>query len=137
MKRVLHSLMLVIGLIGWFIGVLGFVMATGAAVLGERLIPGFRFGNCWSFALPRYVQSGGYLIVRPADDVLFLGRFQIPHVIWAQELPLGMPVQQFVPLARSHSKFLPWKTIWYAGRQRNRERARRSTPQPDTNLADL
>jgi hypothetical protein len=125
LRRVAHSVLLVIGLPLWLIGVLCFTAAAYAAVAGDRLMPGRMFGNCWTFTLPRYVQRGGYLIVRPADGVRFLGVFHIPHVIWAPALPKGMPVEQFVPLVRSNSRWFPWHTLWYEGRARNRERAKR------------
>lgn len=137
LRRLAHSLLLVVGFVVWLAGVLCFTAATYAAVAGEKLMPGRMFGNCWTFALPRYLQRGGYLIIRPADDVRFLGIFRITHVIWAQELPKGMEVEQFVPLTRSRSKWFPWQTIWYAGRQRNRERPRRGDPQPPTYPGDL
>ena len=136
LRRLAHSLLLVVGFVVWLAGVLCFTAATYAAVACEKLMPGRMFGNCWTFALPRYLQRGGYLIIRPADGVRVLGIFHVPHVIWARKLPTGMPVEQFVPLVRSHSKWFPWRTIWYEGRARNRERAQREDPQPDTNWDD-
>jgi hypothetical protein len=131
LRRFAHTCLLVVGFPLWLVGVLCFTAASYASIAGEWLMPGRMFGNCWTFALPRYVQRGGYLIIRPADGVRFLGAFHIPHVIWARELPQGMSVEQFVPLKRSHSKWLPWRTVWYEGRLRTRERVKRKDPDWD------
>lgn len=137
MKRVLHSTLLVLGFLAWFLGVLLVALSAGLAVLGERVLPSLMYGNCWTYVMTKY-WHGGYLIVRRADDVRFLGRFQIPHVIWCQSLPTGMEVQHFVPTGvRSKAKWLPWRTIWYEGEVRRRERKRPGEPQPDTGAAEL
>lgn len=135
MKRLAHALLLVLGFCMWAIGTGFFTLAMWIAVAGSKVMPG-TMGNCWNHALPKY-RKGGYLLIRPADDVRFLGRFPIPHVMWADRLPDGMPLEQYVPLVRSNSKWLPWRTIWYEGRIRHRERRRRGDPQPETSHAPL
>lgn len=140
MKRITHTLMLIVGFFAWLLGTLFYSGAMALAVLGDRLISTETFGNCWTHALTRYHRRGGYLIIRPADDVRFLGRFGIPHVIWCRVLPDDIQVEQFVPKKRSRSQWLPWKTIWYEGRIRRRERPHPGAEQPETkpgNLDDL
>lgn len=137
MKRVIHSLLLIVGFWVWAIGVLFLGLATWIAAVGDQVIPGLLYGNCWSYALPRYWGRGGYLIVRRADDVRFLKYFHIPHVMWCAQLPPGMAVEQFVPLVRSKTQWLPWRTIWYPGRIRLRERRVKGADPPETDRPGL
>ena len=137
MRRIAHSLMLVLGFGAWLCGTLLYAAAMLLAVLGDSLISTETFGNCWTHALTRYRKRGGYLIVRPADDVRVLGRWTVPHVIWCRVLPDDIRIEQFVPTVRSRSKWFPWRTIWYEGRIRHRERPHPGAEQPDTSWDDL
>lgn len=62
LRRLAHACLLVVGFPLWLIGVLCFTAATYAAIAGEKLMPGRMFGNCWTFALPRYVERGGCFV---------------------------------------------------------------------------
>lgn len=137
MRRIAHSLMLVLGFGAWLCGTLLYAAAMLLAVLGDLLISTETFGNCWTHAFTRYKRRGGYLIIRPADDIRFLKRWRVPHVMWCRVLPEDIAVEQFVPSSRSRHQWLPFRTIWYEGRIRHRERPHPGAEQPETKPGDL
>lgn len=137
MKRITHSAMFVVGFLAWIAGTALYATAMGLAVLGDMLISTNTFGNCWTHALTRYKARGGYLIVRPADDVRLFRRWTIPHVMWCRVLPHDIQVEQFVPNDRSKNKWFPWRVVWYEGTIRRRERPHPGAEQPDTSFGGL
>lgn len=128
MRKFAIGCLLVAGFLTWVVTVVFLWFTTLLAVLGKKLErPGDDLiGNCWTYALPRYHEHGGWLLIRSAYGVRFLKYFKISHVAWVKELPPeGLIMEQFDPISRDHSKWLPWKTIWYHGRVLNYELKRK------------
>lgn len=126
MKKGLIGLLLVLGLIPWLVAMVCLWLSTWMARLGDRISPGLMYGNCWSYALPKFARHGGYLLVRPARGIRLLKMFSVPHVIWVKRLPCeGVELEMFQPIDRDHSSWLPWKTIWYKGQIKRAEKAGR------------
>lgn len=116
MKRVMIGLLLLLGLIPWLVAMVCLWLSTWAARIGHRLDPDLMYGNCWSYALPRFARHGGYLLVRPARGIRLFKVFSVPHVIWVRGLPdEGVELEMFEPINRDRSSWMPWKTIWYKG----------------------
>lgn len=114
--RSAHALLAFTGFLFWAVGTTALVVTTFIAVIGHRLWPDADMGNCWTYALPRFADRGGYLLVRPADGQKFLG-MTVPHVIFVASLPKdGVELEQFVPLKRHRSKWFPWYTVYYKGK---------------------
>jgi hypothetical protein len=95
MRRALHAVLVLVAALPWLAGVLAFGLATLCVLAADRLWPGATHGNCWSFAGPRWVRHGGYLLVRLADGVPML------HAAIVHRLPAdGVQLEQFMPARR-------------------------------------
>ena len=123
MRRVAYAALLALGFVFWLVGWASFGAVALLSALGDRVAPGIMTGNCWSHALARFARRGGYLIVRPADDVRLFWGIRIPHAMWAHDLPEDMDLEQFVPVDRSKSRGIPWRTVWFKGELRSRDRS--------------
>ena len=121
MRDVIHKALVTIGFCFWCVAMWMMTITTLFAIIGERVKPDATDGNCWSYALPKYHKHGGYLLVRAADRVKFLGYFQIPHVSWVRHLGSNSDLMYLDPLNREVGKWMPWHTIYYKGRVKTRE----------------
>ena len=117
MKKCLIGMLLVLGLIPWLIAMPCLWLCIRVARLGQWIDPDLMYGNCWTYALPRFARHGGYLMVRPAVGVKLFRWLSVPHVIWVKRLPTdGVELEMFEPLHRRPANWLPWHTIWFRGR---------------------
>lgn len=125
-RKLAVAILVGVGLLFWAIGVVCLGLTTQLTLLGRRVAPDdSTYGNCWTYALPRYHKHGGYLLVRPAQGVRVLG-FKVPHVAWISELPIdGLVMEAFDPLDRKVNKWVPWRVVWYHGQVINYERRRK------------
>lgn len=48
-----------------------------------------KYGNCWTYAIPRFVREGGFIIVRWSPRNKF-----IPHISYSRDLET---IEEFVP----------------------------------------
>lgn len=122
MRRILIGLVLGLGAIPWALGVSLVGVSGWFARVLSHLDPAHKFGNCWTYALPRYQERGGYLLIRPSRGVKFLSLFLIPHVSWVRELGDGVDLEQFEPVSRRGGKWFPWYVLWYHGVVTTKER---------------
>jgi len=98
-------------------------LVIALTILADKVWPNAQYGNCWTYTLPRWKKYGGYLLIRPADEVRFLDTLPVPHVIWVQSFDTaGSVVSQFYPEKRNVSRWMPWFTIYYKGKVLNNER---------------
>lgn len=69
-----------------------------------------RYGNCWIFAIPKFIIEGGYLIVRwsPRNAL-------IPHIAWSRDLET---VEDFVPEKPKRTLIGMIHAFCFKGRQR-------------------
>jgi hypothetical protein len=127
MRVVIHVLLAAVGFGTWCAAMWLMAATTALAVLGDKVLPNATHGNCWTFALPRWHIHGGYLLVRNADGQRFLGFLPVPHVAWVKHLGNEALLEQFDPITRHYSWWMPWFTIYYAGRIKKTERQHDST----------
>ena len=83
------------------------------------------YGNCWIYAIPKWIREGGYLCVRKAPGVFFLGFLIVPHVM---HISRTGTVSDFYPLHRESAHYLPYFTLFYKGYIRIKENG--TTPFP-------
>lgn len=123
--HLLHFLLNAIGIIPWLLGVFMFFITTNIAILGHKLLPDADKGNCWSFALPRWYLSGGYLVIRWSKSREKIFGMRIPHVIWVSDGIQNTELQQTIPLNLTTKKILPpvfyfkYKVVTTETKQRN------------------
>jgi hypothetical protein len=92
-------------------------VVVALSYLGNRVYPDSLRGNCWSYALWRWDKYGGYLAIRKAYGVKFLGWFPVPHVIWVKNLPRKVVrLKQFVPVDRKTAQWIPYFTGYFKGK---------------------
>lgn len=98
----------------WFVSMGIMVVALGLVVLADWLWPDANYGNCWSFAVPRWWRSGGSLQMREADDVKFFGRrARVPHVNWVHRMPADVGVHRTEPIERYRGSWLILRNFFY------------------------
>lgn len=128
MRTIAHAVLMLIGFVPWSFAMLLLTLVMGLSVLGERVLPNAKRQNCWTYALPRWHRSGGYLLVRAAFGVRFLGLFMVPHVSWVRVLPPdGVELEMFQPNKRKSAFLLPWHVVYYVGHVSTREKPRNAT----------
>jgi len=85
------------------------------ALLGRRIDPAHKRGNCWTYALPKFLDNGGYLAIRASDGLKFLKVFIVPHVLYMPILHGRSVISQYVPIDRKSSFLFPWYAVNYHG----------------------
>lgn len=121
-RRVAHFFFAVVAFVLWAIGCLFFVLTTGCALAADAIEPGSEYGNCWTYALVKWIREGGYLVVRPADGVTFLWIFPVLHVLHCTELPRrGVVLTQTYPVDRKIARLLPLFSVYFRHVVRNVE----------------
>ena len=121
MRATLHF---IVTMLGAFFGAIALCFCTivcALALLGKRIDPTHKRGNCWTYALPEFVEKGGYLAVRASDGLKFLGVFIVPHVLYMPILHGRSVISQYVPIDRRSSSLLPWYAVNYLGEIRSVE----------------
>ena len=122
MRKLVHIVLASVGFVFWCAAMWLMAFTTWIAVLADKVLPDATHGNCWTYALPRWYLHGGYLLVRNADGQRFLGFLPVPHVAWVSHLGDASLLEQFDPVRRQHSFWMPWHTIYYRGRVKTTER---------------
>ena len=121
MRAALHFIVTMICAAAWAFAMCFFVLVCALAMLGKLIDPDMTRGNCWLYALPLFIEKGGYLAVRAADGNRFLKVFMVPHVLYMPILHSRSIVSQYVPANRKSAFWVPWHTLIYRGRVRNVE----------------
>lgn len=107
MRRLAHAIIVVMAALPWLVSCIFFSMSAALVVLADRILPNARHGNCWSFAVPRWWHSGGYLLIRWANGM------PIPHVAWVRKLSDQNSLEQTAPLNRVRSVAMIWKALYF------------------------
>jgi hypothetical protein len=79
------------------------VVVSCLGIAAHWVHPNSTWGNCWSYAVPRWLKHGGYLSIRWSRSARLFGVPFIPHVIWVRELCEHSVVEQTVPDRTSKS----------------------------------
>ena len=115
MRAALHF---IVTMLGVFFGAIVLCFASivcALALLGKRIDPTHKRGNCWTYALPEFIEKGGYLAVRASDGITFLKVFIVPHVLYMPILHGRSVILQYVPINRKSSFLFPWYAVNYHG----------------------
>ena len=115
-RKVTHFLLAWIGTVFWAIGNCLYVLTALIILLGQKVHPTSKYGNCWSYAVPLWLRYGGHLAVRASDHNKFLWVFPLPHVKFIPVLPPeGVEMRQFIPpeSERQESEAFPWYAVYY------------------------
>lgn len=116
MRRVAVAALLTVGIVPWIFGVLCLGLCVQISVLARALMPDSRHGNCWTYAMPRWYEHGGWMMIRWSEDVRLFGLFRIPHAVWLKRLPdEGVQLESFSPTDRKPGRWFPWHVLWFHG----------------------
>ena len=114
--KFLHLPLILASVFFWSIAMFFMLITIGFSLLMLKLYPDSLEGNCWSYALPRWIKHGGYLAVGPAAGQRFLNYFFIPHVIWVKKMSPETELEQLVPIRRKSRSFIPYYTLFFKGK---------------------
>ena len=112
-RRALHMALAALGAPVWVLFCACLAVMVLLAALGHRLWPAADRGNCWSFALPRWLAGGGALAIVPSG--LWIGPIPILHAAWVPAGPQDY-LQQTEPVSRVGKDAPLWRkatAFWY------------------------
>ena len=115
MRATLHF---IVTMLGAFFGAIVLCFASivcALALLGKRIDPTHKRGNCWTYALPEFIERGGYLAVRASNGLKFFKVFIVPHVLYMPLLHRRSVISQNSPITRKSSFWFPWYAVNYHG----------------------
>lgn len=127
-RQAAHFLLNILAFLPWAVANALYALAALLIVGAYKVLPDSKYGSCWSYAIPRWLLYGGYLVVRPAHGVRFLKVLMIPHVLWMPETP-DAEMLQFVPLQRRKASIVPGFTVYFSGYIKTRDSKHRSRPE--------
>lgn len=115
MRQSLHFVLSMLAFVPWACGNIFYLLAAAFVLTAHKAKPHSKYGNCWTYALPRWLLHGGYLAIRPADGVRLLRLLIIPHALWVRQTPGDGKLKHFAPDKRRESRFLPWYVLYFRG----------------------
>lgn len=121
MRAALHFIVIMASAIVGAIALWFCAIVCALALLAKRIDPTHKRGNCWTYALPEFIERGGYLAVRASDGLKFFKVFIVPHVLYMPILHRRSVISQYSPIARRSSSLLPWYAVNYYGEIRTVE----------------
>jgi hypothetical protein len=130
--KALHRLLVVISLVPLALAFAFLAIFAGFALLADKAMPHARWGNCWTYAVPRWLKYGGYLSLRRSDGVALFGRVGIPHAVWQSSLRGGL--RMTAPVKRKSGLFFPVHvmlfdfTVWHGDGLHEADWSPSSTP---------
>lgn len=124
MRRIAHALIALIGTPLWIVAYLCMQMVFRLAVLGDKVLPDARVGNCWTFVCAKVVRDGGYVLTRPVDESKFFGVGLVPHASWLESVPPGAVLLQTEPINRYKGILKIWRYFYFSFRLRTTESTR-------------
>lgn len=121
MRRIAHALLAVLGTLAWIVAYLCMQAVFWLALLGDKVLPNVRVGNCWTFVCPRLMQLGGYAVIRPVKRGRFFYLGLIPHVMWLESMPPDAVLLQTEPIDRYTGRWKFWRFFYFHFRLRASE----------------
>lgn len=113
MRSTAHALLAVVGTIAWLVAYLCMQIVFWLALLGDKVLPDARVGNCWTFVCPRLMQRGGYAVLRPVKRGRFFGVGLIPHVSWLESIHPDSTLLQTEPVDRYEGRWKFWRFFYF------------------------
>lgn len=99
----LHRLVVCVAVVPLLAAFALFGAFTLLALMAHAILPAARWGNCWTYAVPRFALRGGYLTWRGVHGVTFFG-LPLLHAMWQPRLD---EVRMTYPRNRRKG-WLPW-----------------------------
>lgn len=124
MRRVIHAFLAAIGTLAWLAAYLCMQIVFWLSLLGDKVLPDARVGNCWTFVCPRLMQVGGYMAIRPVRRGRFFGVGLIPHVSWIQAIHQDSTLLQTEPIDRYEGGWKFWRFFYFNFRLKDSEAGR-------------
>lgn len=121
MRRAIHALLAAIGTLAWLVAYLCMQIVFWLALLGDKVLPNARVGNCWTFVCPRLMQLGGYAEIRPVKRGRFFYVGIVPHVLWVESLPPSTVLLQTEPIDRYTGRWKFWRFFYFPFRLKSSE----------------
>lgn len=116
MRQAMHFVLTMIGSMSGMVTFASAFIASVFFVAAYHVLPNSRYGNCWTYSIPRWIKSKGYLSLRVAEDVRFLKIFPIIHSQWMRKTPQAGAIKQFIPRSRVSGDWFPIHTLYFQGR---------------------
>lgn len=133
MRRIAHALLAFLGILAWLVAYLCMQIVFWLALAGDKVLPGARIGNCWTFVCPRAMKVGGYMVIRPVRRGRFFAVGLIPHVSWLQSITTDSVLLQTEPIDRYEGRWKFWRFFYFSFRLKDSEAGQ---PGPWSNLKD-
>ena len=121
MRRTAHALLAVVGTLAWIVAYACMQAVFWLALLGDKVLPDARVGNCWTFVCPRLMQLGGYAVIRPVKRGKLFGVGLIPHVLWLESIPPEATLLQTEPVDRYEGRWKFWRFFYFSFRLKSSE----------------
>lgn len=125
MRRAAHMMLTLIGAVPWLIAYFMGLLCVGLAWLADKVWPDADAGNCWSYALHRWVIGRGALVLTFVEDARFLQTLPVIHCTWMPEGPGRAPLEMTQPVERQTTLWLPWWAFYFRYRVVKIERRKR------------
>lgn len=113
MRRLIHALLAVVGIVAWVVAYAFMQAVFWLAVLGDKVLPDARVGNCWTFVCPRVIRLGGYMVIRPVKRARFFGIGIVPHVLWLRSIHPDSTLLQTEPVDRYTGRWKFWRFFYF------------------------
>ena len=111
MRWLAHRLLIVLSVLPLLLAFGLFLTFAAVAIVADRVLPRATWGNCWTYAVPRWLRYGGYLSLRRSDGVALFGRVGIPHAAWQSSLRGELRMTS--PITRVPNMYLPLRALLF------------------------
>lgn len=112
-RRAGHLLLVLAAFCPWLVCLLLAYPVIGLLLLAHKVWPDADTGNCWTYAVPRWANEGGYIAIRPAGGVRLFRWLRVPHAIWLRNLGSDAELAQTHPTLRVMARFMPWHVVYF------------------------
>lgn len=121
MRRAAHAFLAFLGILAWLVAYVAMQIVFWLALIGDKVLPNARVGNCWTFVCPRAMKVGGYMVIRPVKfgKLFYVGL--IPHVSWLESIPPGAVLLQTEPIDRYTGRWKFWRFFYFNFRIKSSE----------------
>jgi hypothetical protein len=137
MRQVLHAALILLGTLPWLIAYWAAVVAAGLCWLADKAWPEADRGNCWSYALPKWIEGRGVLAMSFVEDARFLGLFPVIHCAVFPEFPRRASFEMTQPVERRRTQWFPWWSFYFRFRVVRVQRHPKATDTAHGPLDDL
>lgn len=127
-RRAAHIAVVTLGFLAWAPAMFLLVFSAWCSVRASKIIPHSDTQNCWSYALYKFSEYGGHLLIKRAPGQKFLKVFDVYHVSWVKHYSGEDELRYFNPVNRKTASWFPYYVVYYEGKIGHRERASDADP---------